>query len=83
MKAVIAGGGVAGAASAIALARIGAEVTVVEAYEDPAGPVGSFLSLAATGAAWAGCAGLPDAGAGGRLFGAPAANVVWQRENAR
>jgi salicylate hydroxylase len=49
MKVVVAGGGVAGAASAIALARTGAEVTVYEAHEDPAGPVGSFLSLAANG----------------------------------
>jgi salicylate hydroxylase len=49
MRVTIAGGGVAGAASAIALARIGAEVTVLEAYEDPAGSVGSFLSLAANG----------------------------------
>jgi len=49
MRVVIAGGGVAGAASAIALARAGAEVTVYEAHEDPAGPVGSFLSLAANG----------------------------------
>jgi len=47
MQIVVVGGGVAGAASAIALRRIGAEVTVYEAYEDPAGPVGSFLSLAA------------------------------------
>jgi 2-polyprenyl-6-methoxyphenol hydroxylase-like FAD-dependent oxidoreductase len=49
MRAVIAGGGVAGAASAVALARTGARVTVYEAYEDPAGPTGSFLSLAANG----------------------------------
>jgi salicylate hydroxylase len=49
MKVVVAGGGVAGAASAVALARAGAEVTVYEAHEDPAGPVGSFLSLAANG----------------------------------
>jgi 2-polyprenyl-6-methoxyphenol hydroxylase-like FAD-dependent oxidoreductase len=49
MRAVVVGGGVAGAASAAALARIGAEVTMFEAYEDPAGPVGSFLSLAANG----------------------------------
>jgi 2-polyprenyl-6-methoxyphenol hydroxylase-like FAD-dependent oxidoreductase len=46
---MVAGGGVAGAACAVALARIGAQVTVVEAYEDPSGPVGSFLSLAANG----------------------------------
>jgi 2-polyprenyl-6-methoxyphenol hydroxylase-like FAD-dependent oxidoreductase len=49
MKIVVAGGGVAGAASAIALARSGAEVTVYEAHEDPAGTVGSFLSLAVNG----------------------------------
>lgn len=39
----------AGATTALALRRIGAEVTVYEAYADPAGPVGSFLSLAANG----------------------------------
>uniref|UniRef100_UPI0021C1394F FAD-dependent oxidoreductase n=1 Tax=Frankia gtarii TaxID=2950102 RepID=UPI0021C1394F len=31
------------------LRRIGAEVTVHEAYDEPAGPVGSFVSLAANG----------------------------------
>jgi salicylate hydroxylase len=49
MRIVVAGGGVAGAASAIALAKAGAEVTVYEAHEDPAGHVGSFLSLAVNG----------------------------------
>ncbi len=49
MQVIVVGGGVAGAASAIALRRIGAEVTVYEAYRDPAGPVGSFLSLAVNG----------------------------------
>jgi salicylate hydroxylase len=49
MRAVVAGGGVAGAACAVALARTGHQVTVYEAYEDPAGPLGSFLSLAANG----------------------------------
>ncbi len=49
MRAVVVGGGVAGSASSIALARIGADVTVYEAYEDPAGPVGSYVSLAANG----------------------------------
>jgi salicylate hydroxylase len=49
MDVVVAGGGVAGTASAVALARTGAQVTVFEAYEDPAGPTGSFLSLAANG----------------------------------
>jgi salicylate hydroxylase len=49
MRAVVAGGGVAGSAAAVALKRIGADVTVYEAYEDPAGPVGSFVSLAVNG----------------------------------
>ncbi|MFI6520660.1 FAD-dependent oxidoreductase [Spirillospora sp. NPDC050679] len=49
MQVIVAGGGVAGAAGAIALRRIGAEVTVYEAYADPAGRVGSFVSLAANG----------------------------------
>src|ERR1700677_4149834 len=49
MQAVVIGGGVAGSASAIALARIGTEVTVYEAYENPAGPVGSYVSLAVNG----------------------------------
>ena len=49
MKAVVTGGGVAGSACAIALARIGADVTVYEAHEDPAGPVGSYVSLAVNG----------------------------------
>jgi salicylate hydroxylase len=49
MRAVVIGGGVAGSASAIALARIGADVTVYEAYADPAGPVGSYVSLAVNG----------------------------------
>jgi salicylate hydroxylase len=49
MRITVVGGGVAGSASAIALARIGADVTVYEAYEDPAGPVGSFVSLAVNG----------------------------------
>lgn len=49
MKVVVIGGGVAGAACAAALAQVGADVTVYEAHPDPAGPVGSFLSLAANG----------------------------------
>ncbi|WP_049576220.1 FAD-dependent oxidoreductase [Nonomuraea sp. SBT364] len=49
MRVVVAGGGVAGAACAVALARIGAEVSVHEAYEDPAGTVGSFVSLPVNG----------------------------------
>jgi salicylate hydroxylase len=49
MRAVVVGGGVAGSASAIALARVGADVTMYEAYADPAGPVGSYVSLAVNG----------------------------------
>jgi 2-polyprenyl-6-methoxyphenol hydroxylase-like FAD-dependent oxidoreductase len=49
VRVIVIGGGVAGAAGAVALRRIGAEVTVYEAYADPAGQVGSFLSLAANG----------------------------------
>ena len=49
MRVVVAGGGVAGTACAVALAATGAEVTLYEAQADPAGPVGSFLSLAANG----------------------------------
>jgi salicylate hydroxylase len=49
MRVVVIGGGVAGAVSALAFRRIGAEVTVHEAYEDPGGDVGSFVSLAANG----------------------------------
>ncbi len=73
MRAVVVGGGVAGAAGAIALRRIGAEVTVHEAYDEPAGLVGSFVSLAANGLralAVLGC--LPQVRAAG--FAVP-----WQR----
>lgn len=49
LRVAVVGGGVAGSASAVALALVGAKVTVLEAYDDPAGPVGSFLSLAANG----------------------------------
>src|SRR5439155_2474947 len=49
MRVIVVGGGVAGTVAAIALGRLGAEVTVSEAYEDPGGEVGSFLSLAANG----------------------------------
>ncbi|MFY1669537.1 FAD-dependent oxidoreductase [Plantactinospora sp. WMMB334] len=49
MRTIIIGGGVAGAATALALRQIGAEVTVYEAYEDPAGEIGSFVSLATNG----------------------------------
>lgn len=49
MQVTIAGGGVAGTVCAIALRRIGADVTVYETYPDPAGKIGSFLSLAGNG----------------------------------
>lgn len=49
MRAIVVGGGVAGSAAAIALRRIGAGVTVYEAYDDPGGPVGSYVSLAVNG----------------------------------
>ena len=37
MRVAIIGGGVAGSATAVALRRAGADVTVYEAYADPAG----------------------------------------------
>jgi len=49
MRVVIIGGGVAGSAAGAAMRRIGADVTVYEAYRDPAGPYGSFVSLAGNG----------------------------------
>jgi 2-polyprenyl-6-methoxyphenol hydroxylase-like FAD-dependent oxidoreductase len=49
MNVTVIGGGVAGAASAIALRRLGVEVTVYEAHAEPAGQVGSFVSLASNG----------------------------------
>ena len=49
MRVTVIGGGVAGRAATVALRRIGAEVTLYEAYLDPAGPVGSYVSLAVNG----------------------------------
>ena len=49
MRVTVAGGGVAGSVCALALRRIGADVTVYEAYPDPASAVGGFVSLAANG----------------------------------
>ncbi|WP_405763393.1 FAD-dependent monooxygenase [Streptomyces sp. NBC_01420] len=49
MNVIVVGGGVAGLASAIALRRLGVEVAVYEAYAEPAGRVGSFLSIASNG----------------------------------
>ena len=83
MRAAVAGGGVAGSASAIALARIGADVTVYEAYEDPAGPVGSFVSLAVNGLRALDALGCLTAGPAGRLPGRAPAHVVRPRQAAR
>lgn len=49
MRIIVIGGGVAGAAAALAMRLIGAAVTVYEARADPGGEVGSFVSLAANG----------------------------------
>ncbi|GIJ47980.1 FAD-dependent oxidoreductase [Virgisporangium aliadipatigenens] len=49
MRTIVIGGGIAGAAAALALRQDGHEVTVYEAYEDPAGDVGGHLSLAVNG----------------------------------
>ncbi|REE73170.1 2-polyprenyl-6-methoxyphenol hydroxylase-like FAD-dependent oxidoreductase [Rhodococcus wratislaviensis] len=49
MEVIVAGRGVSGAATAIALRRIGSDVAVYETHPDPAGQVGSFLSLASNG----------------------------------
>lgn len=47
--AVIAGGGVAGPAAALALGRIGIRSTVVESHPGPADGVGTIITLAANG----------------------------------
>src|SRR5262245_62369 len=49
MQVTVAGGGVAGSVCAIALRRIGADVTIYEAYPDPAAAIGGFVSLATNG----------------------------------
>jgi salicylate hydroxylase len=49
MQVIVVGGGVAGTVAAIAFRQRGADVTIVEAYPDPGGDVGSFLSLATNG----------------------------------
>jgi salicylate hydroxylase len=49
MKIAVIGAGVAGSATALSLAQTGHEVVVYEAYADPAGSVGSFVSLAVNG----------------------------------
>ena len=50
MRATVMGGGVAGSASrGRARSGSGPDVTLYEAHEDPAGPVGSYVSLAVNG----------------------------------
>jgi len=49
MRTIVIGGGIAGAATALALRLDGHDVTVYETYEDPAGDVGGHLSLAVNG----------------------------------
>ena len=61
MRVSIAGGGVAGSVCAIALRRIGADVTVYETYPDSAGDVGGFVSLATNGLRALDAVGLQDA----------------------
>src|SRR5688572_11322140 len=46
MRIIVIGGGIAGSATALALRQDGHDVTVYEAYADPAGDVGGHLSLA-------------------------------------
>lgn len=49
MKALVVGGGIAGPATALALHRIGAEVTVLEAWPHSDGDAGSWFTLAPNG----------------------------------
>ncbi|MFF0575410.1 FAD-dependent oxidoreductase [Streptosporangium saharense] len=49
MRIIVIGAGVAGSATALALRHTGADVTVYETYADPAGDIGSFISLATNG----------------------------------
>ncbi|MEV7690821.1 FAD-dependent oxidoreductase [Streptomyces bungoensis] len=46
---LVAGGGIAGTAAALALHKAGYEVTVVEAHPDTAEDIGAFLTLASNG----------------------------------
>jgi 2-polyprenyl-6-methoxyphenol hydroxylase-like FAD-dependent oxidoreductase len=61
MQVTVAGGGVAGTVSAVALRRIGADVTVYEAHADAAGDIGGFVSLATNGLRALDAIGLEDA----------------------
>src|SRR5262245_21465154 len=49
MKALIAGGGIAGTVAAIALRRVGIDAMVFEAFDRKSEGVGAFLTLAANG----------------------------------
>ncbi len=51
MRAIIAGGGIAGTTCALALQQAGIEVTVIEAYPPSDGSVGSYLTVTANGLA--------------------------------
>jgi FAD-dependent urate hydroxylase len=46
---IIAGGGIAGPVTAMALQRAGIEATVYEAHDEPAGDIGLFLNVASNG----------------------------------
>lgn len=49
MKALIVGGGVAGPATALALHRAGIEASLLEAWPEPSGDVGSYFTIAPNG----------------------------------
>src|SRR5262249_47154930 len=49
VKALIAGGGIAGTVAAIALRRVGIDAVVFESFDRDADGVGAFLTLAANG----------------------------------
>jgi len=49
VRALIAGGGIAGPATAIALQRAGIEAVVLEAWPEPSGEVGSYFTVAPNG----------------------------------
>jgi 2-polyprenyl-6-methoxyphenol hydroxylase-like FAD-dependent oxidoreductase len=49
MRALVVGGGIAGPATALALAKVGVEVTVLEAWPRADGEAGSWLTLAPNG----------------------------------
>ncbi|MFC6085846.1 FAD-dependent oxidoreductase [Sphaerisporangium aureirubrum] len=59
--AIVAGGGIAGPVAALALRKAGVEVTVHEAYPDPADGLGGTIALAPNGLAALGVLGLDEA----------------------